>query len=84
MQQPVPKPLDPFSMPIQEEPQPAVPVKKFQFKPAGQVSVSKVIKKVGIFNNDDDEEEQDIKKKPVIPEKKVNSKWLDEDEEEEE
>ena len=70
-------------MPIQEEPQPVVPVKKFQFKPAGQVSVSKVIKKVGIFNNDDDEDEEEgILKKPVIPEKKVNTKWLDEDEEE--
>ncbi len=73
-------------MPIQEEPQPVVPVKKFQFKPAGHVSVSKVIKKVGIFNDDDDEgdQEEGTKKKSVIPEKKVNSKWLDEDEEEEE
>ena len=46
-------------MPIQDEAQPVVPVKKFQFKPAGQVSVSKVIKKVGIFNNDDDEDEEE-------------------------
>ncbi len=62
-----------------------VPVKKFQFKPAGHVSVSKVIKKVGIFNADDDEEEDSLKKQhvAVIPEKKVNAKWLDEDEEEE-
>lgn len=46
-------------MPIQEEAQPVVPVKKFQFKPAGQVSVSKVIKKVGIFNNDDEDDEEE-------------------------
>ena len=30
-------------------------VKKFQFKPAGHISVSNVIKKVGIFNDDDEE-----------------------------
>jgi hypothetical protein len=52
-----PKPVDPFSKPLEEETPVVVPVKKFQFKPAGQVSVSKVIKKVGIFNDDDDEEE---------------------------
>jgi len=33
-------------------------VKKFSFKPAGQVSVSNIIKKVGIFNQDEEENAQ--------------------------
>ena len=55
--------------------QPTVPVKKFQFKPAGQVSVSKVIKKVGIFNNDEEEDEDELPKKvtATVPEKKINT-----------
>ncbi len=55
--------------------QPTVPVKKFQFKPAGQVSVSKVIKKVGIFNNDEEEDEDELPKKvtATVPEKKINA-----------